>query len=318
MGTRAWLDLLHAETCWLLGQAGLDVMILKGVSTTRWLFPEGGRQSVDVDVLVDPAGWHEAIRTLGEHGYRPVQAGFRDGEAAPHSLELSRLDPQQGAHVVDLHRTFPGIGVEPEAAFRTLWARRVPETIARVAAAFPDVTTRALVVALHAARTPGNPRTTDDLRHAVPALDLPGWMDVAALAADLDALPALRAGLERQEDAALLVGPLGLDDVVVPAEWELRSLSGRPDRRAAGRAGPHAAASPARPGPALGLPQPGLRTRRRPACRAGTGVAGRGLRGAAGRRGAPVAAGLSAVPRQSSLTRAQQGRRARSDAARGR
>jgi hypothetical protein len=221
IGARAWLDLLHAEACWLLAEQGIKALILKGPATARWLYPGGGRQSVDVDLLVDPGRWVDAISTLTAHGF--VRPAFREGEAAPHSLELNRLDPEQGAHIVDLHRAFPGIGIEPEMAFRILWARRVPETIARVDAAFPDVTTRALIVALHAARTPGNPRTSDDLRHATDALDLPGWTDVASLAADLDALPALRAGLERDKEAAQLVAQLGLSDVEVPPEWDLRS-----------------------------------------------------------------------------------------------
>ncbi len=54
IGARAWLDLLHAEACWLLAEQGIDAMILKGPATARWLYPEGGRQSVDVDLLVDP------------------------------------------------------------------------------------------------------------------------------------------------------------------------------------------------------------------------------------------------------------------------
>jgi len=223
VGSRAWLELLHAEACWLLGAAGIDVIVLKGPATARWLYPEGGRQSVDVDLLVDPAQWVRAGDVLGEHGFEPVQEGFREGEAAPHSVELQRHDPVQGDHVVDLHRYFPGIEVAPEDAFAILWARRMPEVIARVPVAFPDVTTRALVVALHAARTPGNPRTGDDLLQAVQAMDLNGWADVASLAADLDALPALRAGLETQPEATRLVAPLGLSDIEVPAHWRLMS-----------------------------------------------------------------------------------------------
>ena len=223
VGSRAWLDLLHAETCWLLRQAGIDAMVLKGPATARWLYPDGGRPSVDVDLLVDPAGWDDAIAVLRAHGFTPVQREFRSDEPAPHSLELQRRDPAQGEQAVDLHRYFPGIEASPETAFAVLWARRVPDTVARIEVDLPDVTSRALVVALHAARTPASDRVGEDLRRATRALDLDGWREVVALAAQLDARPALRAGLETQPAGRALVDPLGLGEVAVPVHWKLLS-----------------------------------------------------------------------------------------------
>jgi hypothetical protein len=223
VGDRAWLELLHAEACWLLAGAGVDALVIKGPSTTRWLYPDHWRTSVDVDLLVRPAQWDAAVATLGERGFRSAQKGFRDDEGAPHSRELRRVDADQGDHVIDLHRSVPGVDAAAADAFGVLWERRVAEQVARVDVWFPDLPSRALILALHAARTPGNPRPGDDLARALVALDEAGWRATAALAGRLDALPALRAGLQTRPEGAELADRLGLGEVEVPAHWALLS-----------------------------------------------------------------------------------------------
>jgi hypothetical protein len=230
VGDRAWLELLHAEACWLLARAGVNALVIKGPSTTRWLYPDDWRTSVDVDLLVAPAQWDTAVAALGERGFVSAQKGFRDDEGAAHSLELRRADPDQGEHVIDLHRSISGVDAPAAQAFAALWARRVEEQVARVDVWFPDLSSRALILALHAARTPGNPRPGDDLARALVALDDSGWADAAALAEQLDALPALRAGLETRPEGVELARRLGLEGVAVPAHWAL--VSGDADQTA--------------------------------------------------------------------------------------
>lgn len=253
VSNRAWIELLHAEACWALEQAGVDVLVVKGPTLMDWLYPEGGRESADVDLLVRPEHWAGAVQVLTGRGFGETYAGTREGETAEHSLDLQRHDPELGGHGVDLHRYFPGIDLDPARAFDVLWGRRERGAQAGVGVWYPDVVARALVAGLHAARDPGSAKAAEDLRRALVALDAgraagaaelaghaPGRLaagaalaapearqlaELAALAALLRARVALRAGLETHAESASYVERLGLGDVEVSAYWELMSHS---------------------------------------------------------------------------------------------
>jgi hypothetical protein len=223
VSNRAWIELLHGEVCWVLADAGADALVIKGPSIAQWLYPEGGRESVDVDLLVRPAHWDRAVAVLVARGFAETWVGRREGEVSDHSLDLQRTDPELGQHGVDLHSYFPGIDLAPSAAFELLWERRLPASQAGVDVSFPDLPSRALITALHAARDPLSPKVAEDLRRAMAALDDAQRDDLKVLAAELQARGALRAGLETQPATADLVELLGLDDAEVSTYWELRS-----------------------------------------------------------------------------------------------
>jgi hypothetical protein len=223
VSNRAWIELLHAEVCWVLAGAGVDALVIKGPSVAQWLYPEGGRESADVDLLVRPAHWDAAVAALTGRGFGQTWAGRRDGEVSDHSADLSRTDPELGEHGIDLHKYFPGIDLSPSAAFEVLWGRRVPGSQAGIDVWFPDAPSRALVVALHAARDPHSAKVAEDLRRAMAALDEQEQAALSALASELDARGALRAGLETQPETAGFVEALGLADAEVSTYWELRS-----------------------------------------------------------------------------------------------
>jgi Uncharacterised nucleotidyltransferase len=223
VSNRAWIELLHAEVCWVLAGAGVDALVIKGPSIAQWLYPEGGRESADVDLLVRPAHWDRAVEVLTERGFRDTLDDFRDGEAPPHSVTLSRTDPELGAHAVDLHRHFPGMDASPATTFDALWGRRVEASQAGVPVWFPDVTSRALVIALHIARDPHPAKTAEDLRRAWAELDADHRRELRDLATQVHAEPALRAGLETLPETTPGVQELGLSDVEVPAIWVLQS-----------------------------------------------------------------------------------------------
>ena len=170
VSNRAWLELLHAEVCWTLAGRGVDVLVIKGPSIGEWLYPQGDRESADVDLLLRPSQWDAAVAALEARGFEPTYSGFRETESSLHSLDLQRTDPTQGQHGLDLHLYFPGIDADPEDAFDVLWADRALSEQAGIPVWFPSLEARALIIALHAARQPGFAKTEEDLRRAMAAL----------------------------------------------------------------------------------------------------------------------------------------------------
>ena len=120
-----------------------------------------------------------------------------------------------------MHDRFDGIDTDPERAFEQLWRRREPEQLAHVDVWFPDLPTRALLIALNTARD-ANPKTREDVSRLISAGDPQGWEDVMWLATQLEALPALRAGLEVDPRGPEVVSAIGLGAVAVSPEWALR------------------------------------------------------------------------------------------------
>lgn len=223
VSNRAWIELLHAETCWALERGGVDALVVKGPSLMDWLYPDGGRESADVDLLVRPEHWRRAVLLLTRVGFQSTYPGVRAGETADHSLDLQRHDPELGGHGVDLHKYFPGVGIAPSAAFDVLWGRRERATQAGVSVWYPDRAARALLTALHAARDPLSAKVAEDLRRSLAALSDAETASLAELAAELSASGVLRAGLETHPDTAGYVAALGLSSVEVPERWALVS-----------------------------------------------------------------------------------------------
>jgi hypothetical protein len=228
VSNRPWLELLHAEVCWALDALDVDALVIKGPSISEWLYPEGERESTDVDLMLRPSQWDAATSILEGRGFEPTYSGFRETETALHSLDLQRTNAEQGLHGLDLHHYFPGIEADPEEAFNVLWEARLPGEQAGVTVWFPSIDARALIIALHAARDTRSSKTMEDLRRAFAALDAEQIASLRDLAARLDAQAVLRAGIETLPETAGLVGPLGLTDVDVPNYWRLRSQGADP------------------------------------------------------------------------------------------
>jgi len=151
------------------------------------------RPSVDVDILVRPSHlrrWFEAMRAHGwEMAYR-----FQDGSAFEHASTWVR----EGLASADVHRTFPGIGLNPEAAFDVLWRERTQTRVAGFPCMVPSLPAQRLILILHAVR--GGDLTGGDIERAW------GWATpqqrdaVDSLASELGADVALAAATGRLED----------------------------------------------------------------------------------------------------------------------
>lgn len=222
VSARAWSELLHAEVAFLLRAAGIPVLHIKGPTVALWLYDEGERRWGDVDILVAPSRMDDALATLLSSGFVELYPGVNRQTSTDHAITLAQVDAS--GHLqseIDVHDRFLGIGGDPERAFEQLWRRREPDRLGHLEVWFPDLATRALLIALNTART-DTPQAREDLSRLIAGGALDEWHDVVGLARELRALPVLRAGLEVDPAGADLVREIGLEDVPVSPEWALR------------------------------------------------------------------------------------------------
>ena len=189
------------------------MLLLKGASLSEWLYPKPEqRYYLDCDLLVAPGDVESAEAILSSLGF----AGHFDDHGMPdwwrgHAGAWVR---EHDGVTVDLHRTLPGIGVDPDVAWPIL-----SRDTARVRVAGRDVPAlslpaRGLHVALHAFQHgAGWDRPTDELDRAVATADTELWIAAAALAAELDATDAFAAGLRLTRAGRELAERLRLPEV---------------------------------------------------------------------------------------------------------
>jgi hypothetical protein len=227
VSARAWSELLHAEVGYLLGKGGIPCLHIKGPTVAHWLYEDGDRDWGDVDILVPPSRMDDAIAVLSGADIlgRDPGLGWRTGGDHAITLMLG-TSGHMGAAEVDLHHRFVGIGLAPERAFQELWRRREPAPLAHVDVWFPDLPSRALLIGLTTARA-ASPKALEDLRRLVAGTTAEDWEALIWLARRLDALPALRAGLELLPEGRDVVAATALSQVEVSAEWRLR-IEGAP------------------------------------------------------------------------------------------
>src|SRR5689334_11774509 len=213
---RAWSELLHAQVAYQLRRADIPVLHIKGPTVALWLYTdEDDRPWGDVDVLVPPDAADEAREVLLAGGLVERFPGVTRTTSGDHAVTLAHVDPDHPGDVfseVDLHHRFEGIGLHPEAAFAELWRRREPARLGGQEVWFPDLPSRALLVALNTARS-DSPKARGDLERLVRSATDPDWRTVIALARRVDALPALRAGLECDERGRAVVASTTLAQV---------------------------------------------------------------------------------------------------------
>jgi hypothetical protein len=166
----------------------------------------------------------DALGVLRGAGMVDRDPGLNWRTSGDHAITLALGAPGlglSGGAEIDVHYRFEGIALDSQRAFRELWRRREPEQLAHIDVWFPDLPTRALLTVLNTARSV-NKRTVEDLRRLVAGADEEDWESLIWLARRIDALPALRAGLELLPDGLEVVRRTSLSEVEVSAEWRLR------------------------------------------------------------------------------------------------
>lgn len=214
--------MLDAETTRIvgtLGDEGIRSILLKGPSIAAWLYEDGApRPYTDIDVLVSPRDAGAVRRILGRLGYSEYPIRSVSGHAQVWELTTTGVS-------VDLHRSLVGIGCGDEVFWDVFSGDAEEMAIADRAVEVLGLPARALSVVLHAAQH-GHmlAHPIDDLERLLQRSTEEDWQAVAALAAQVEAEPALAAGLRLVPEGASLATRLGLS-TRMPVETALRAAT---------------------------------------------------------------------------------------------
>lgn len=190
-----------------LSEIDVRAILLKGASFADWLYPNGARGYVDVDLLVraDAAAAAEAL--LRELGYSQLWAPEDMPADRPIASHWRRSD---GGPPIDLHWALPEAAAPPAVQ----WAELALGT-GRLALRSGAVDTlgepgRCVMAALHAVRHAGVPRPAEDLKRAVAVAPRETWIEAAALARRIGAADGFSAGLRTVTAGAALAESIGV------------------------------------------------------------------------------------------------------------
>lgn len=168
----------HALIAVICRENGIDVLHVKGHSAPDGFY-RPNRTSSDADILVRPTQSKLLVSLLTANGWKTVTT-FESGSIFQHATALWHTV----WGYVDVHRSFPGINLDPELAFTDLWNRRSLKFISNQSCNVPDQTDHALLIAIHAARDPS--RGTSDIEYLKQSLG-EKWSQVANRAIQMNA-----------------------------------------------------------------------------------------------------------------------------------
>jgi Uncharacterised nucleotidyltransferase len=213
---RTGLDAATTEAFDVLDAARVDALLLKGPALAHMLYRAGEQRSYcDIDVLVSAADLAPAGAVLAGMGYTNVSEprGVIDVAGVVHAHTWSRLTPDSGHVMIDLHWSLPGCAASSEIVWKALGKHR--SAIVLGARALPTLAAPglALHVALHSAQHgPSDPKAMADLERGLARWPAETWNQAQQLARELQATEAFTAGLRLLPEGVALAGELGLPD----------------------------------------------------------------------------------------------------------
>lgn len=211
--------LCHAMTGHVAEQIGLRVIFIKGPVTVAQGLREP-RQSVDVDVFVEPGEVSKLVSAMKRRGWE-VRPAEPDLDAFPRHSET--LFHRSWPVDVDVHYRYPGMEGSADQCFEAMW--RASDTH-ELAGKVIRVPTRALAVcllALHSLRTPWLASSRTDLDFLL-ALPLEAdRQEIMAIARDTESISALRPFIEEA------FGAQAVESTPPPSpEWSVRTKTRSP------------------------------------------------------------------------------------------
>jgi Uncharacterised nucleotidyltransferase len=191
---RVRVEMAHAHLQWVATAVDLPLLHIKGAALDeRIRFP--GREGSDADVLVRASDADRYLRALERYGWQ-LTSRFRNGSSFEHAATLRHEE----FGWADVHRYIPGFTVDLDEAFEVLWADRQSIALAGRRCHVPSLPAQALVLILHAARSPQSGRAESDLRYAWQAADPELRHGVTELVERLDAHVGFAAATGRLDE----------------------------------------------------------------------------------------------------------------------
>jgi hypothetical protein len=188
------IEMAHAHLQWVATAEHVPLLHIKGAALDdRLRF--SGREGSDADVLVRASDADRFVGALEGYDWH-LTSHFRNGSSFEHAATLRH--PELGW--ADVHRYNPGFDLDADEAFEVLWADRHPITLAGRPCDVPSVPAQALVLLLHAARSPHSGRSEADIENAWVAADPELRRDVTLLVERLDAYVGFAAATGRLDD----------------------------------------------------------------------------------------------------------------------
>lgn len=185
-------------------------ILLKGPAIANWLYPDGDRRYVDLDLLVRPSDLARTGEILAAAGFVPDDRGLLREDRSAHATDWKRTGDEWA--VVDLHSTVHGAHAHPERVWDVLRKHATTSTHFGAEVLSLDMDALAAQIVLHAAASGGRrPQPVRDLGRLVEVLDDDAWLRAAAIAADLEAMHAFVTGLLLVPEGAVIARTTGLD-----------------------------------------------------------------------------------------------------------
>ena len=213
------LDAAGAEAIAWLQAEEIGVVLLKGPVIASWLYdPDEERTYRDIDLLVEPSRFDDALRVLDRLGYTALAVRQTGTQAQPRALPLRR-----GGAVLDVHSKLLGVGVDEVEAWQILTSRTEQFRLNGITVSTLALPARALHLGLHAAqRGARDQHTIEDLRRGLTRLEFGVWIQAAELAQALKATAAFSVGLRLTTDGRSVADRLHLS-TQASAETQLRA-----------------------------------------------------------------------------------------------
>jgi hypothetical protein len=210
------LELGYALIARVAEDLGVRALAIKGLVHEAHDLREP-RASADVDVLVEPGRHAHVVAALIEAGWRMAPQPTVPPPFGYHSVTLNH--PSWPCEL-DVHDRFPGFLADPADVFDTLWTHHSFIVAAGVAVPSTDLYASALLLALHALRTPRDPRNARELIGLVDRLSS-RKIDLGRLRTLAEATGALATARPVLVALGATVPAVSPDDPSV-LQWELR------------------------------------------------------------------------------------------------